>query len=518
MRPFATLPAVLALLAAACSDVATISPEPEPSPRGFHTELTCTASVREGRVSCGDDAPEGGSGAFPRLIVGGQNVYVRLASSGAAYNPADSIFRVDVTVQNLMTQAFGTSDGTTDTGLRVFFHSGPDVTGGTGSVSVDNEDGSDIFLTAVTPYFGYGGVLYTNDVSEAKTWRFKVDPQVETFNFKVLVQGQLPHEGSLLRFRREYGPTLYYPIYGIWGPSASEVFAVGEDMLLRYTGGAWVRDTTPYWNLVDVWGTSASDVYAVGEYTIVHWNGTEWSRVSTDHLCILKEDEEGSYFLCPFFYGVWGSGPDDVWVVGETGDDGETSGHGGLILHYDGEGWSAETLIDPLRGVWGSAANDVWAVSGRSIYHYDGTAWTIGGPSAILFGVWGLSSTNVYAPYWDHTGNYPSEHGVMHYDGVEWRPMPGLPDDVYCCWYKDVWGTAPDNLFVAGLEKKSRDPWGRSVGIIMHWDGSTWAEMKRDSSGSWDEMVGFGTVSELWGFGPNDVLANIDGGISRGTR
>jgi hypothetical protein len=512
MRPFATLPALLALLAAACSDVpGPVSSAPEPPPEGFQTELACTATVREGRVSCADDAPEGGSGAFPRLIIGGQGVYVRLRSSGAAYTTSDSIFRVNVTVQNLMTQAFGTPDGTTDTGLRVFFSEGPDVTAGTGSVAVDNEDGSDTFLSAMTPYFAYGGVLYTNKVSTAKTWRFKVGPQVQTFSFKVLVQGQLPHPGSLRLFRSEIS---LGPIYDIWGPSASDVFAVGSGIILRYTGGAWVRDeVSPFSKLTAVWGTSASDVYAADEWSILHWNGTQWSEMDTDHLCmyfdLIGHDE---WFACPEFRDVWASGPGDVWAVGDTevglfhGDGYERMDYRGVIAHYDGTQWVADTVADdPLWGVWGSAANDVWAVGDyNSMLHYDGTAWKYRyfprRPETIHFNsVWGLSATNVYAPY---VGYF--ESGVLHYDGVEWRPMPGLPadDHYYSPWYTSVWGTAPDNLFVGG----SAETYLAESPGIMHWDGRTWTAMNRGSY-----------VTALWGFGPNDVLASM-GAVHRGTR
>ena len=51
----------------------------------------------------------------------------------------------------------------------------------------------------------------------------------------------------------------------------------------------------------------ATDVWAVGYGGIVlHWNGTSWST-STQRLS------------ADWLYGVWGSGPSDVWVVGSGG-------------------------------------------------------------------------------------------------------------------------------------------------------------------------------------------------------
>jgi hypothetical protein len=472
MRTFAAVPVALALLAA-CADLPTAPSAPVPAPPdgAFQTELTCTAGVSAGRVSCASNAADGDD-ARPRLIIGGQNVYVRLEATGATYTPADSIFQIDVTVENLMTQVFGSPDGFTDTGLTVFFYTGPDVTAGSGSVSVDNEDGNDIFLTAPTPYFTYGGGLYTWDVSEAKPWRFKTDPEVETFQFKVFVQGQLPHEESLLLFQPWYQDPDEEYINGIWGASASQLFAVGSTgALRRFTGGAWVADeAVSEEELWDVWGSSASDVFAVGDFgTIVHWNGTAW-----------EEMDAGLGCGCESFYGVWGSGPDDVWAVGDNG----------LIVHYDGDQWvPGDTLpVMFLTGVWGTGPNDVFTVGDDgAIFHYDGTGWTpmtsgLEGSGHIMTSAWGFSSTSVYATY---TG------GVLHYDGTDWTPVPDLPE----CPHFGVWGSAPDDLFV-----------GNICGI-EHWDGSTWSYMNPG-----------GAVTDLWGSGPHNVIAITDYSVFRGSR
>jgi hypothetical protein len=473
MRIFAAVPAALALFAAACSDLPTAgTPTPDAPPGGFQAQLSCTASVATGRVTCAAADAADGSASRPRLIIGGQNVYVRLEASGGVYTPADSIFQIDVTVQNLMAQKFGASDDSTATGLTVFFYSGPTDNASTGAVSVDNEDGTGIFLTEPTPYFSYGGLLYTGDVSEAKPWRFKADPEVETFHFQVYVQGQLPHEQSLLLFRPSYLGDTY--VNGLWGSGADRMFAVGSGGgLLRNTGGAWIEDEAlNEEELWDVWGSSENDVFAVGDFgTIVHWDGTAWDTMDAGLGC-----------GCESFYGVWGSGPNDVWAVGD----------GGLILHYDGAQWvPSDTMpVDWLNSVWGSGPNDVFAVGdlGR-IFHYDGTGWTpmtsgLEDGDQIMISVWGLSSTDVYAT---------STAGVLHYDGVEWSPLEGAAE----CPTFNVWGSAPDDLFIA------------NVCGIDHWDGSTWTYMDAGEGG---------IPTELFGFGPHTLFANTDYYIFRGSR
>jgi hypothetical protein len=473
MRTFAAVPVALALLASACADLptATTPSVPAPAPGSFRAELSCTASVATGRVACAGEGADG-SASRPSLIIGGQNVYVRLEASGGGYNPSDSIFQIDVTVQNLMTQTFGASNDSTDTGLTVFFYTGPTTTAGTGAVSVDNEDGTSIFLAGAAEYFTYDGLLFTGEMTDPKPWRFKADPEVEAFHFQVFVQGQLPHEQSLLLFRPSYEGEIY--VNGLWGSASNRVFAVGSSGgLLRLTGGTWVTDDAlGEEELWDVWGTSENDVFAVGDFgTIVHWNGTAW-----------EEMDSGLGCGCTTLWGVWGAAPNDVWAVGD----------GGVILHYDGTEWVAGDTVpaDGLTAVWGSGANDVFAVgTDGAIFHYDGTGWTamtsgVEEDGHVMLSVWGTSSTNVYAGF---TG------GVLHYDGTDWSPLAGALE----CPTFSVWGSAPDDLFVA------------NVCGIDHYDGASWAHM---------DPGGGGIATDIIGFGPHNIMANTDYYVFRGIR
>jgi hypothetical protein len=87
----------------------------------------------------------------------------------------------------------GTPDGTTVTGIKVFFHSGPTVTSGDGTVSVANADGTGTFTASEPqPYFEYSTILQENEVSVAKTWLWSVPSSVETFEFSVYVSTDIP--------------------------------------------------------------------------------------------------------------------------------------------------------------------------------------------------------------------------------------------------------------------------------------------------------------------------------------
>src|SRR5829696_7084504 len=138
------LAAATGLLSAACSDhvapVAPIAPDdvvpagiapPTTTGAASSKVLLCRANVSALTVSCDESAPT--SGAARDLIVGGQNLYVKLTSSGLLYVAGTGSFTFDLTVQNLIPQAMGTNDGTTadGAGVQVFFQTLPTVTGGT---------------------------------------------------------------------------------------------------------------------------------------------------------------------------------------------------------------------------------------------------------------------------------------------------------------------------------------------------------------------------------------------------
>ncbi len=113
-------------------------------------------------------------------------------------------------------------------------------------------------------------------------------------------------------------PDTVNDLEAVWGTSASDVWAVGQNGTIRH-----IADETGTWHAVDspttshlhgVWGTSTNDVWAVGDTgTVIHYDGKDWT-VAT--IGLPPGDVPTNLF------GVWGSGPDDVWIVGD-----------GLVLH-----------------------------------------------------------------------------------------------------------------------------------------------------------------------------------------
>jgi hypothetical protein len=123
----------------------------------------------------------------------------------------------------------------------------------------------------------------------------------------------------------------------------------------------------------------------------------------------------------PYFYGVWGTGQDDVYVVGQPG----------LIYHFDGTTWqrqSCPTTV-PLTSVWGDSETGRVYVTG-----HDGVILRSTGN-----GVWTTMNTGTGENIYD-VGNFvqvkPSGETrfvlavgdggtILRLAGDVWQPAPG---------------------------------------------------------------------------------------------
>ena len=80
-----------------------------------------------------------------------------------------------------------------------------------------------------------------------------------------------------------------------------------------------------------------------------------------------------------------------MWVVGDAG----------LVLHYDGATWTAQSVPTSvgLRSAFAVSASDVWACGEAGVLlHYDGESWSLvmSGTSSALHSVWAAGAAHVY--------------------------------------------------------------------------------------------------------------------------
>src|SRR5262249_22681839 len=157
------------------------------------------------------------------------------------------------------------------------------------------------------------------------------------------------------------------------------------------------------------------------------------------------------------FTAMGGSGPNDVWVVGDDGGDTGPAN----ILHWDGSAWSRNFSSDAffvLNGVWASAPDDAWIVGNNgNILHWDGSNWSLtgavtSGTTESLQGIWGSTANDVWAV---------GQHGtVLRWDGTHWRPIPSGTIDALM----RVWGAGPNDIWAVGGFQSAR---------VIHWDGAS---------------------------------------------
>lgn len=117
----------------------------------------------------------------------------------------------------------------------------------------------------------------------------------------------------------------------IWWVHAFEsgpVFMGGsQNTLLRYEDGAFTRMNTPgvaRHAVFGIWGSSPTNVYAVGSVAgrngfIWHWDGVAWAEVATPELPELPPAPTGVTGDRPGLFKVWGDKAGNVWVVGARG-------------------------------------------------------------------------------------------------------------------------------------------------------------------------------------------------------
>ncbi len=281
-------------------------------------------------------------------------------------------------------------------------------------------------------------------------------------------------------------------LWAVWGSDRRTVWAVGEGgtnggpsaVMVRWDGSAWAREPVPSeltrrGEFHDVWGSGPNDVWVVGGYVIstegmtLHWDGLTWTRQSNAGE---RYDSGG--------VGVWGSGARDVWVAGGYG----------LVHRWDGAAWQSVHTAragagDPFAVFFRGAITDVWG--------HEGTTWFVGeatqeagtivrrapdgtvtasvaGPGN-LHSVWGSGANDVWAV---------GEAGaIVHWDGTRWAPFASGTTQRL----NSVWGSGPTNVWAVG-----------EMGTILRWRGRAWEAVTSPTTR---------TLRGVWGTGADDVWA-----------
>lgn len=243
--------------------------------------VMCDASITSGSVTC--RAPDGsvsvpGRGA---LLIGKQNVHVKVTTAAAVYTPADSTFAFDLTVQNLIPQALATLDGVSGhpDGVRVFFSSGPTVSAGSGVAEVKNASGTATFTNPSQPYFQYAGtdlgadgMLSANEVSAAKQWQLRIESGVTSFTFMLLVSTEVQYPSGYI--------TVSPPVDSLVAGTSVPLTATVRDAFGAEIAGQSVRWGTGNGTVGAVDGNGVVSGLAPGNVTITATSGARTGTAS----------------------------------------------------------------------------------------------------------------------------------------------------------------------------------------------------------------------------------------------
>ena len=287
----------------------------------------------------------------------------------------------------------------------------------------------------------------------------------------------------------------------------------------------------PLVTLNAVWGSSAADIYAVGNLgTILHGDGKTFAPVVSGTTELLLS--------------VWGSGPNDVWIVSGSAPlhasalpDGGTTverkegaswqpqsatsgrvwsvwgssaanvllagaysqrfgGSGAILWQKSDVAWTPiaapPCYTCQLRSLWGTSSTFAWAVGngGETLRLEPGGSWTAheSRTSKNLEAVWGASPTTVWA-----VGENGTIRTFTNDASQRWTIVPA-PTSVAL---HGIWGTSATNIWAVGDE-----------GVVLHYDGTAWKEAALD----------FGEAPRtnlyaIWGTSADDVWIVGEGAL-----
>ena len=245
---------------------------------------------------------------------------------------------------------------------------------------------------------------------------------------------------------RRYGPdgsvsnqTVPYlwPLAAVWGAAANDVWAVGtrsygtevapenEEQgvyVMHFDGSTWTEPKeVGVLPPSDVWGAASDDVWMAGGFGLMHYDGADWTP--------------WAWGLSPRLTALHGTGPDNVWAVGENGSS----------YHFDGVEWVAHpiegaTSIDDCTAVIAFPDGKAWATDGSDLWRFDGRAWTQkkGGIPEFKNAFAGASEQDLLVA--------GGQGGIGRFDGGAWHLlMSGTSSSIVALWRTaqgKVWAVA----------------------------------------------------------------------------
>lgn len=250
------------------------------------------------------------------------------------------------------------------------------------------------------------------------------------------------------------GPAWVGSCTAMWGSAWDDIWLAAPG-LWHYDGATWqlgkYADGTAIavqTNAEGLWGSSASDVWAAGAVGIQHFDGQQWTTAHVSNLGVSP--------VTPTLLGINGASSMDVWAVGVNG----------YAAYFNGNDWVQEPVLPNgdnllLSGAYPTSPGSVLVAAGaQGILSWNGSqtspAWQPDPDGASLDLLAATSASDVWAGGSDG-GNNPLrlrsslQFGfVGHWDGGQWTAEEtGTSQGIVGFWHPStgvVWATASRGL------------------------------------------------------------------------
>jgi hypothetical protein len=248
--------------------------------------------------------------------------------------------------------------------------------------------------------------------------------------------------------------------------------------------------------------------------------------------------------LEPRAHRMWGSSPEDIWMISGPGA-------GGDVAHFDGKLWTRDAQVSAFGGdpvaVWGTGQpGEVWLLKGAHLLRHDGKVWKevkVSFPLGIVFkSIWGNDAQTIWIVgatnggttdhlfRWDGTTLHTVDltkllisdlvdgwadadskevwcvaqggQALHSTDGTTWMVKSITPKKVTIL---DIHGSAADNVWAVG-EFSGFAPGAGGGGVVIRYNGTDW---EHDTKA--EELASGNLLSGVWALSPSEVW--IAGGI-----
>lgn len=336
--------------------------------------------------------------------------------------------------------------------------------------------------------------------------------------------------------------------------SAAGAFAIGGQATYKLVDDEWTRVGDPA-HASRASLTDAGELYAMSDFDINRLEDGHWTTVA--HVALTGEYDEvnalwayddthifvaideyydpwGDFYSLVMFDGskwkgyvlpgpvnhIWGSAPDDIFLLGSNG----------AVLHFDGQTVTpfAGVSGNSLHAVWGRAFNDVYAVGDQGrVVHYDGVSWTgytrptteslrdvrvingklvVAGTNGACFRFDGAVWESLSAPIAGDISDVVEDSngdllaatygGILHRAAGRWRHQIGFTTE----GLRSVWVADEHNVFAVG-----------GHGVIEQRDDSGWRPVYVGSREDWWAGVSGNSPADVYVVGRAGKALHYDG-------